>query len=413
MDSLTQIVLGAACGEVVAGKKIGNRAMLWGAVGGTIPDLDVFAAFFTDEITATAFHRGFMHSFLFAVLAPWLLAWLCHWFYDGGVFRRRGYKAGAMLLWLLFYSGAAAGINFIPVLMGEGLRWYILAPTLALGGWLAFRLWRDYFRPELDTVEASYLIWVQLFFWSIFTHPILDCFTSWGTQIWQPFADTRVQWNTVSVVDPIATVPFALLLIAAAWFSRQQPLRARLNWLGLFWFCGYLAYTCWHKSTVNEALEQALQTRHIQWQRYMTGPTIFNNMVWNGLAEGDTAFYYSLYGFNDAQPGFDPFIVVPKHHELLQDIDPNDRAIRFLKWFSNGYFSVMPYPGGGDTLQVNDLRFGIQGRDLHDNNYVFPFLLFKTAAGHWEIRHQNRMRQDMNKNQKAFSDLWERVKGKQ
>ena len=41
MDSLTQIVLGAAVGEAVLGKKIGTRAMLWGAIAGTIPDLDV------------------------------------------------------------------------------------------------------------------------------------------------------------------------------------------------------------------------------------------------------------------------------------------------------------------------------------------------------------------------------------
>jgi inner membrane protein len=46
MDSLTQIVLGAAVGEVVLGKKIGNRAMVWGAVGGTIPDLDVLGGLF-------------------------------------------------------------------------------------------------------------------------------------------------------------------------------------------------------------------------------------------------------------------------------------------------------------------------------------------------------------------------------
>ena len=43
MDSLTQIVLGAACGELAAGKKIGNRALLWGAIGGTIPDLAVLS----------------------------------------------------------------------------------------------------------------------------------------------------------------------------------------------------------------------------------------------------------------------------------------------------------------------------------------------------------------------------------
>ena len=71
MDSLTQIVLGAACGEAVLGKKIGNRALLFGAMGGTLPDLDVFVGrwLYTNEIQIMAFHRGFMHSFLFSVLA--------------------------------------------------------------------------------------------------------------------------------------------------------------------------------------------------------------------------------------------------------------------------------------------------------------------------------------------------------
>ena len=40
MDSLSQIVLGAAVGEVVLGKRLGNRAMVWGAVAGTLPDMD-------------------------------------------------------------------------------------------------------------------------------------------------------------------------------------------------------------------------------------------------------------------------------------------------------------------------------------------------------------------------------------
>ncbi len=41
MDSLTQIVLGAAVGEAVLGKKARNKAMLYGAIAGTIPNLDV------------------------------------------------------------------------------------------------------------------------------------------------------------------------------------------------------------------------------------------------------------------------------------------------------------------------------------------------------------------------------------
>ena len=50
MDSVSQITLGAAIGEIVLGRKLGNKAMFWGAVGGTIPDLDVITKPFMTEI---------------------------------------------------------------------------------------------------------------------------------------------------------------------------------------------------------------------------------------------------------------------------------------------------------------------------------------------------------------------------
>ncbi len=76
MDSLTQIVLGASVGEAVLGKKIGNRAMLWGAIAGTIPDLDVFLKYIVDDITSTEMHRGFSHSLIFCVLMAPILGWI-------------------------------------------------------------------------------------------------------------------------------------------------------------------------------------------------------------------------------------------------------------------------------------------------------------------------------------------------
>lgn len=76
MDSLTQIVLGGAIGELVAGRKLGNRAVLWGAIAGTIPDLDVFLRFFYHPIEAALVHRGFSHSLLFALMAGPLLGLL-------------------------------------------------------------------------------------------------------------------------------------------------------------------------------------------------------------------------------------------------------------------------------------------------------------------------------------------------
>ena len=69
MDSLTQIVLGAAVGEVIAGSKAGNKGALWGAVCGTIPDLDVAFGYFMSDLDRNTFHRSVSHSLLFFILA--------------------------------------------------------------------------------------------------------------------------------------------------------------------------------------------------------------------------------------------------------------------------------------------------------------------------------------------------------
>ena len=74
MDSLTQIVLGASVAEAVAGRKLGNRAILWGAIAGTLPDLDVFFRFLYHPIDASLIHRGISHSLLFAIFVSPILA---------------------------------------------------------------------------------------------------------------------------------------------------------------------------------------------------------------------------------------------------------------------------------------------------------------------------------------------------
>jgi hypothetical protein len=76
MDSLTQITLGAAIGEAVAGKKAGYKAAAWGAFLGTFPDLDVIANPFLDSVNQLYFHRGITHGILFCALAPFVFGWV-------------------------------------------------------------------------------------------------------------------------------------------------------------------------------------------------------------------------------------------------------------------------------------------------------------------------------------------------
>lgn len=76
MDSLTQIVLGAAVSEALLGKKVGWRAAAWGAFAGTLPDLDVLTALVLDPVDYLATHRGFSHSVFFPFIAAPILAWI-------------------------------------------------------------------------------------------------------------------------------------------------------------------------------------------------------------------------------------------------------------------------------------------------------------------------------------------------
>lgn len=76
MDSLTQIAVGVATVEALAGKKLQNKSFVIGALLGTVPDLDVWIGkLFAYEIEL-AFHRSFTHSILGIVLMSPLFAWL-------------------------------------------------------------------------------------------------------------------------------------------------------------------------------------------------------------------------------------------------------------------------------------------------------------------------------------------------
>jgi inner membrane protein len=55
-------------GEAFAGKKLGTKAMLWGAMAQSIPDIDVVSSLWMNTTDNLLAHRGFTHSFLFVAL---------------------------------------------------------------------------------------------------------------------------------------------------------------------------------------------------------------------------------------------------------------------------------------------------------------------------------------------------------
>ena len=74
MDSITHIVVGACIGELFLGRKLGRRAMLWGALAQSAPDVDAIAHLWTGPAEGLLVHRGFTHSILFCAFITPLFA---------------------------------------------------------------------------------------------------------------------------------------------------------------------------------------------------------------------------------------------------------------------------------------------------------------------------------------------------
>ena len=161
MDSITQAALGAIVGEAVAGKRIGNRALILGAVIATIPDLDIVLLMFTtDELTKLLMHRGFSHSFIVMSIFSLVIA---------------------------------------------STMWFFKKEIFGLSPW----------------------IWFQLLFWCFVTHILLDLFTSFGTQIFNPVNDTRYAVSSIFIVDLFYTLPLLIgiiLLLFKTDFSARKKI---------------------------------------------------------------------------------------------------------------------------------------------------------------------------------------------
>ena len=98
MDTVTQIALGAAVGEATLGQKVGSRAILWGAICGTLPDLDVFVPL-GDAVRDFTYHRSASHSlFVLALLTPALVWLILKVHPETARYRRRWYA----LVYLVF-----------------------------------------------------------------------------------------------------------------------------------------------------------------------------------------------------------------------------------------------------------------------------------------------------------------------
>jgi len=353
MDSISQFVLGAAVGEVVLGKKLGNKAMLIGGIAGTIPDLDVIASPFMTELQSLTFHRGITHSIFFTIAGGFLFGWLFNRFYN--------------------------------------LR-----------------------NKDRPIAQISVREWSWFFFWCFITHTLLDCFTMYGTQLFAPFSDYRVAFATVAVADLFYTIPFIACLVIASRFRKDDRRRRKWNWIGIGWSCFYLLLTFFNKQYVTSVYKNQLADQNIKYERLLVGPTLLSNFLWTATAEDSgtfesTTFHIGQYSLFDKSPIH--FASLKQNIGLLHPspFTNGDETILSLEWFTNGYFNVIERRDG--ELQLNDLRFGtLNANSVDEDDYIFRFPVKEKEFGQYELLEVGKGPVE-GRRPEMLNKIWERVKG--
>ena len=184
------------------------------------------------------------------------------------------------------------------------------------------------------------------------THGLLDACTTYGTLLLWPFSDARIAWNTISVVDPLLTLPLLGLVIVAGFKKSQLTGR-----LGMAWVAFYLTIGVIQEERAIAAGETlAAERGHIH-AVVSAKPSFGNLLLWKTIYEYDDQFWVDA-----VRAGSSAEIIEGDRVKRLDLtaafpwLDPDSQQAKDLerfRWFSNDYLAL----DRDDPLLVVDMRY--------------------------------------------------------
>ncbi len=315
MDIVTHAVLGASIGEALLGKRIGRKAMLYGAIAAAIPDIDVFGVYFYTAAQQLLVHRGFTHSLLFVVITSLLLGWLfSKWLIKTEISRKS---------W--------TGLFFM------GLLSHILIDSLNAYGTGWFEPFSSY-RVSFNTIFVAD---------PFYTIPLLICLLI--ALIAKNNSSARLNWNKAGLI--ISTF-YLVFTIVNKWHvnDKMQEAFNRVN------------------IETNDTSPQFSSS-------IVTTPTLLNNFLWMAYSPDSLGYWFGYYSIFDRTNDI-KYYHVNRNENLLSPF-VNDPSVKILKQFSKGYYCMTTHENNVFFNDIRFGQIG--GWDQPDSSFVFSFKLNNNA----------------------------------
>lgn len=195
-------------------------------------------------------------------------------------------------------------------------------------------------------------------FLALFTHIMLDAFTTYGTQLLLPLSDYRVGFDSINVVDPVYTLPLLIGLLLSLTLYRNSDKRKVSNTVGLVVSTVYLSLTLGVKAHVSSKFEAKMIELDSPYSKLLTVPVSIGSMNWYGVAKSEGGIWLGRYSLLENEPLNMTWF--ESDEQLLSSYDKE--LVDRLKWFAKGFYVVRKSEFG---FRFYNLQVDMQGiKDL-------------------------------------------------
>jgi inner membrane protein len=192
------------------------------------------------------------------------------------------------------------------------------------------------------------------------THALLDACTTYGTQLLWPFSNARFAWNSVSIIDPLFTLPLLVLVVVAA--RKKRPLFARL---AVLWAVFYLGFGVVQRDRAETIGWDIAHQRQHQPIRLEAKPSFANLVLWKVVYETADHYYVDavrVLGDSKVYPGSRVEKLDIARDLPWLDLDSQQaRDVERFRWFSNGYIAQDPR----HKNRIIDVRYSMVPNEVH------------------------------------------------
>jgi inner membrane protein len=203
--------------------------------------------------------------------------------------------------------------------------------------------------------------WVGLAMVALFTHPLLDLFTTYGTQLLAPFSRERFSLDAIAIIDPLYSVVLAGGLAVGVWRGTRTTASRAAAWVALVASTAYLFLGLAVNHRAQELGRSQLAAEGVTGAQVAAYPTMLQLPLRRLVARSGDEVRVGFVSVLAPRPiAWERFRA--DRGPLVEAARATEEA-RILEWFASGQTAakVLRADETGQVVEIDDLRYGLPG----------------------------------------------------